>query len=79
MRSHLLAFEHVPLSARLSRRSAGSRAMSGSHAGMGVTGPQFDALVEDLVGALDKLKVAPEDKATLLGALGPMRKDVVEK
>lgn len=50
-----------------------------AHAGMGVTGPQFDALVEDLVGALDKFKVAPEDKATLLGALGPMKKDVVEK
>ena len=53
--------------------------MKTAHAGMGITGPQFDALVEDLVGALDKFKVAPQDKATLLGVLGPMKKDIVEK
>jgi hypothetical protein len=46
---------------------------------MGITGAQFDALVEDLVGALDKFKVAAADKETLLGVLGPMKKDIVEK
>ena len=53
--------------------------MKTAHAGMGITGAQFDALVEDLVGALDKFKVAAGDKSTLLGVLGPMKKDIVTK
>jgi hemoglobin len=53
--------------------------MKTAHAGMGITGAQFDALVEDLVGALDKYKVAAPDKNALLGVLGPMKKDIVEK
>jgi hemoglobin len=46
---------------------------------MGVSGADFDALVEDLVAALDKFKVKPGDKQALLGVLGPMKKDIVEK
>ncbi len=53
--------------------------MKTAHAGMGVSEADFNALVEDLVGALDKFKVAPEDKNTLLGVLGPMKGDIVEK
>lgn len=53
--------------------------MKSAHAGMGVDGPAFDALVEDLVQALDKFHVATEDKNTLLGVLGPMKSDIVEK
>lgn len=53
--------------------------MKSAHAGMGVTDADFNALVEDLVGALDKFKVAPDDKQILLGVLGPMKKDIVEK
>jgi hemoglobin len=53
--------------------------MKSAHAGMGITAAQFDALVEDLVGALDKFKVAAADKDTLLGVLGPMKKHIVEK
>ena len=53
--------------------------MKSAHEGMGITSADFDALVEDLVGALDKFKVAPDDKQTLLGALGPMKKDIVQK
>jgi hemoglobin len=53
--------------------------MKTAHAGMGISGAQFDALVEDLVGALDKFKVAVPDKNALLGVLGPMKKDIVEK
>jgi hemoglobin len=53
--------------------------MKTAHAGMGITGPDFDALVEDLVGALDKFKVATADKQQLLGVLGPMKKDIVTK
>jgi hemoglobin len=53
--------------------------MKSAHAGMGITEADFNALVEDLVGALDKFKVAPDDKQTLLGVLSPMKKDIVEK
>lgn len=53
--------------------------MKSAHQGMGVSEADFNALVEDLVLALDKFKVAPADKQTLLGVLGPMKKDIVEK
>jgi len=53
--------------------------MKSAHQGMGISEADFNALVEDLVGALDKFKVAPEDKQTLLGVLGPMKKDIAEK
>src|ERR1700686_470849 len=53
--------------------------MKTAHMGMGITGPQFDALVEDLVGALDKFKVGADEKQQLLGVLGPMKKDIVTK
>lgn len=55
------------------------RDMKSAHMGMGITGPQFDALVGDLVGALDKFKVGEKEKGELLGALGPMKSDIVEK
>jgi hemoglobin len=53
--------------------------MKSAHMGMGISGADFDALVEDLVGALDKFKVAKPDKDQLLGVLGPMKADIVEK
>src|SRR6185436_5490185 len=53
--------------------------MKSAHAGMGVTEKDFNGLVEDLTGALDKFKVAAADKQTLLGVLGPMKKDIVTK
>jgi hemoglobin len=53
--------------------------MKTAHMGMGVTGDDFNALVEDLVGALDKFKVGEKEKGDLLGALGPMKADIVEK
>lgn len=53
--------------------------MKSAHQGMRISEADFNALVEDLVGALDKFKVAPVDKQTLLGVLGPMKKDIVEK
>src|ERR1700728_978515 len=53
--------------------------MKTAHAGMGVSGADFDALVEDLVASLDKFKVKDADKQALLGVLGPMKKDIVEK
>jgi hemoglobin len=49
------------------------------HRGMGVTSAAFDALVGDLVATLDKFKVGEREKKELLGVLGPMKKDIVEK
>ena len=51
--------------------------MKTTHAGMGVTGEQFDALVGDLVASLNKFKVPEREKNELLSALGPMKKDIV--
>ncbi len=53
--------------------------MKTAHAGLMVGGADFDALVEDLVGALDKFKVGAHEKDQLLGVLGPMKTDIVEK
>jgi hemoglobin len=55
------------------------KSMKDAHKGMGISGADFNALVEDLVGALDKYKVKEADKKALLGVLGPMQKDIVEK
>ena len=53
--------------------------MKAAHMGMGISGADFDALVEDLVGALEMFKVGSHEKDQLLGALGPMKGDIVEK
>lgn len=55
------------------------RDMKTTHAGMGIDGAAFDALVEDLVKALDKFAVPEQEKSELLGVLGSMRSDIVEK
>jgi hemoglobin len=55
------------------------RSMKATHAGMGVSKSDFDALVGDLVATLNKFKVPEREKNELLGALAPMKKDIVEK
>ena len=55
------------------------RSMKVTHAGMGVSSSDFDALVGDLVATLNKFKVPEREKSELLGALGPMKGDIVEK
>ena len=55
------------------------RSMKATHAGMGVSSADFDALVGDLVATLNIFKVPEREKNELLGALGPMKKDIVEK
>jgi hemoglobin len=54
------------------------RDMKTTHAGMRITNADFDALVGDLVAALNKFKVPEREKNELLAVLGPMRKDIVE-
>ena len=55
------------------------RTMKQTHAGMGVHDAAFGALVEDLVAALDHHKVGKTEKDELLGVLGSMKGDIVEK
>jgi hemoglobin len=54
------------------------RDMRASHKGMGVTNEQFDVLVGALVKSLDKFKVPEREKSEILGALGPLRGEIVE-
>jgi hemoglobin len=51
--------------------------MKTAHKGMGITDADFNALVEDLVKALDKFNVGATEKNELLGALGGMKGDIV--
>jgi len=53
------------------------RDMPSSHAGMELVDDEFTALVEDLVGALDKFHVPEAEKGELLGALGPLKPQIV--
>jgi hemoglobin len=54
------------------------RDMKTAHEGMGVKEEHFNALVEDLIAALDQFNVPEREKNELLGALGPMKGDIVE-
>jgi hemoglobin len=53
------------------------RDMVTTHKGMKITDSDFNALVEDLVKALDKNKVPTREKNELLGILGPMKPAIV--
>jgi hemoglobin len=52
--------------------------MKTTHKGMKITTAAFNALVEDLVQALDTFNVPEQEKGELLAVLGPMKKDIVE-
>ena len=54
------------------------RDMKTAHLNMGVTEGEFSALVENLVGALDKFKVKQAEKDELLKLLAPMKPSIVE-
>lgn len=51
--------------------------MKTAHAGMKITEAEWTATVENLVKALDKNNVNAQAKQELLGALAPMKKDIV--
>jgi hemoglobin len=53
--------------------------MKNAHRNMGVTDGEFNAVVDDLVKTLDEFKVPEKEKNELLAALGPTKKDIVEK
>lgn len=54
------------------------RTMKEAHRNMGVTEGEFNALVEDLVAALNQFRVAKREQDELLRALGTMKGDIVE-
>lgn len=54
------------------------RDMKSAHAGMGVTGNQFGALVEALVASLTTCGVPEAEQREILGALAPLQGDIVE-
>ena len=48
-----------------------------AHKGMGISDADFNALVEDLVAALNKFNVPDAEKNELLGILGPLKPQIV--
>jgi hemoglobin len=54
------------------------KSMEEVHKGMGVKQEHFDALVEDLVKALNDAGVGAAEQQELLGVLGPMSAQIVE-
>ena len=55
------------------------RDMKTSHKGMGITESDWDLSVKALVATLDKFKVPEKEKAEVLGAVGPLKAQIVEK
>jgi hemoglobin len=55
------------------------RDMKTSHAGLGITGAEWDASVKSLVATLDKLNVPAKEKDEVLGAVSSLKKDIVDK
>jgi hemoglobin len=53
------------------------RDMESTHAGMDLVDEEFGALVENLVASLDKFKVPEKEKGELLGAIGPLKPQIV--
>ena len=53
------------------------RDMKTVHKGMKITEAEWNATVENLVKALDKNNVGAQTKSELLGALAPMKADIV--
>jgi len=53
--------------------------MAESHKGQNLTRSDFNALVEDLIDAMDELNIPVATQNRLIARLAPMRGDVIEK
>jgi len=53
------------------------RTMEEAHSGLNLTDADFAAFVEDLIAAMDELKVPKASQDKLLALLGPMKPQVV--
>jgi hemoglobin len=74
LRTHLIEFVSSATGGKVEYTG---RDMHVTHAGLQIVDEEFDALVEDLVGALVELKVPAAEKGELLGALGPLKPKIV--
>ncbi len=54
------------------------RSMKESHAGMGITQPEWDIAVKHLVATLDKFKVGVKEREDIFAAIGPLQADIVD-
>jgi hemoglobin len=54
------------------------RDMKTTHEGLGITEADWNAAVAHLTASLDKFQVPQREKDELLGALGPLKGDIVE-
>jgi len=55
------------------------RDMKTSHAGLGITGKDWDLSIHHLTATLDKFNVPAKEKDEVLTALTPLKKDIAEK
>ena len=55
------------------------RDMKKVHAGMGITDAEWQAMLNDLTGTLDKFKVPAKEKSEVLAAIGGLKSDIVDK
>ncbi len=55
------------------------RDMKTAHTGLGITEADWKEGVDALVATLDKFKVPAKEKGEVLGAVGGLKKDIVEK
>ena len=53
--------------------------MKTSHAGLKISDDEFNAMVEDLQAALTALHVATAEQRDLIGAIAPMKPDIVNQ
>ena len=53
--------------------------MKTAHTGMNVSGAEFDTLVVQLVNAMNTYSVPAKEQGELLGVLGPMKTDIINK
>ena len=53
--------------------------MTAAHKDRAITGEAFDAVVQDLIAVLDKLKVPAKEKGEVLAMLGPLKNVIVQK
>ena len=55
------------------------RDMKTSHTGLGIMGRDWYASIRHLNGTFDKFAVPAKERDEVLAALGPLKKDIVEK
>jgi hemoglobin len=55
------------------------RDMKTTHAGLGITEPDWEAATKHLTASLDKFKVPEKEKGELLAFVSGLKKDIVEK